>query len=375
MTSATASHPAPGLTRSANPFARDVWSLFGMPLDNVTIAQACQQISDAVKNRERLSFVTPNVNLMVRALKEPKAMRQIAMSDLSLADGAPVVWLARQLGMPLIERCAGSDLFEALRQAPVETSVPIRVFFFGGSEGAGERAVETLRQEGGRIVPAGWYNPGFGDVASMSSDEVIETINAANPDFVIVSIGAAKGQDWIEANQHRLTAPVIAYLGAVVNFVAGSVNRAPAWVSRFGLEWIWRIVAEPSLWKRYWNDGVALLGFLFGRLGKAKKASRPSAVPTPFEVQADAIDDTLVLILKGDSDLQDRDLVAETFQAALQSAAIKLDLTNLGAAHTALLGQIRLLQKACIERDISLDITFPSADRFGLTPLISSENI
>ena len=91
-------------------FDRDVWAIMGMPLDNVTLEEAARLVERAVETRQRLSFVTPNVNWMVRALKDEQAMRQIVNADLSLADGAPVVWLARRLGMPLKERVAGSDL-------------------------------------------------------------------------------------------------------------------------------------------------------------------------------------------------------------------------------------------------------------------------
>ncbi len=202
-------------------FDRDVWAIMGMPLDNVTLEEAARLVERAVESRQRLSFVTPNVNWMVRALQDEQAMRQIVNADLSLADGAPVVWLARQLGMPLKERVAGSDLFDLLRKADPTLSPPIRVFFFGGREGSAQAAHDKLVEEQGRLVSVGWHNPGFGDVDSMTREDIRAKINAAKPDFVIVSLGAAKGQAWIEQNQAKLEAPVIAHLGAVVDFVAG----------------------------------------------------------------------------------------------------------------------------------------------------------
>ena len=140
----------------SSPFDRDVWAVFGMPIDNVTLDQAVSLIERAVESRERRSFVTPNVNWMVRAMKEPRAMRQIVQADLSLADGWPVVWLARRLGMPLKERAAGADLFDRLRGRSSKEAVPIRVFFFGGRHGAAQRAYDELSQEEGRFVAAGW---------------------------------------------------------------------------------------------------------------------------------------------------------------------------------------------------------------------------
>jgi N-acetylglucosaminyldiphosphoundecaprenol N-acetyl-beta-D-mannosaminyltransferase len=100
----------------------------------------------------------------------------------------------------------------------------------------------------------------------MSSAAQIAGINAADAHFVVVALGARKGQEWIEANLVKIRAPVIGHLGAVVNFIAGTVQRAPAAWQALGLEWLWRIKEEPGLWKRYFSDGLALLGLLFTRL-------------------------------------------------------------------------------------------------------------
>lgn len=337
----------------SSPFDRDVWAIFGMPIDNVTLDEAVALIERAVETRERLSFVTPNVNWMVRALNEPKAMRQIIKADLSLADGWPVVWLARKLGMPLKERSAGADLFDRLRKRPEQSATPIRVFFFGGRDGAAERAHEVLSQDGGHVVPAGWLNPGYGDLDSMSGQDVIDTINAAKPDFVLVSLGAAKGQDWIERNQDALEAPVIAHLGAVVDFVAGTVTRAPKWMSQSGLEWLFRIFADPSLWKRYWNDGRALLSLMWRRLGILQKAGRIDGAAKPMQ---DALTNQ-TLELKGDLVLAERAALRRSMAKLSERAgALTLDLTNVKTIDASALGQIRMLEQISMERGSELHI-------------------
>lgn len=334
-------------------FDRDVWAIFGMPLDNVTLDQAARLVERAVETRERLSFVTPNINWMVRALKEDVAMRQIINADLSLADGAPVVWLARQLGMPLKERVAGSDLFERLRHQQSNSAAPIRVFFFGGRDGAAQAAHQVLELENGRMVAAGWHNPGFGDVESMSGEDVRAKINAAKPDFLVVSLGAAKGQAWIERNQAALEVPAIAHLGAVVDFVAGSIKRAPRWASRIGLEWVWRILAEPSLWRRYWSDGTDLIRLVSGRLGTLKRASRSRADAIPVVAQKT---DT-GLKLTGDLVLAHRDTLSAKLKAALeQPGDCTLDLTEAGAIDASALGQVRVLEQSLMRRGDGLEI-------------------
>ena len=114
--------------------------------------------------------------------------------------------------------------------------------------------------------PAGHLNPGFGNVEQMSRPDWIQEINSRQPDMIVVSLGSAKGQSWIDRNLNLLNASVITNLGAVINFVAGSVNRAPLWMQRAGLEWLWRIKEEPYLWRRYLNDGLALARLLATRM-------------------------------------------------------------------------------------------------------------
>ncbi|MEO0608640.1 MAG: WecB/TagA/CpsF family glycosyltransferase [Pseudomonadota bacterium] len=335
------------------PFDRDVWAVFGMPIDNVTLDQAVTLIERAVKTRARLSFVTPNVNWMVRALREPHAMRQIIQADLSLADGWPVVWLARRLGMPLKERAAGADLFERLRRRPSDDAVPIRVFFFGGRRGAAQRAYDVISQEGGHIVAAGWHNPGYGNLDSMSTDKIIAQINAAKPDFVLVSLGAAKGQDWIERNQDALDAPVIAHLGAVVDFVAGTVRRAPRFLRAARLEWAWRILADPSLWRRYWADGRAILKLTNGRMNALKKASRPGGAAQPvWDVMTHK-----TLKLHGDLVHSEREALRVSMSRLSEiSGDLTLDLTAINSIDASGLGQIRMLEQVSMARGNQLSI-------------------
>ncbi len=99
--------------------------------------------------------------------------------------------------------------------------------------------------------------PGFGSVEEMSSYSVINTINQA-PGFHHRLSRGKEGASWIQLNKDKLRSPVISHLGAVVNFVAGTVKRAPVLVQKFGLEWLWRIKEEPALWRRYLFDGLLL---------------------------------------------------------------------------------------------------------------------
>lgn len=244
-------------------FGRNVHCLLGLPFDAVDMAVAVQRVRDAAARRIPCFISTPNLNFLIGCRADKKFRESVINSDLSIADGMPLVWIARLLGIPIRERVAGSDLFERLRTG---TSTQLSVFFFGGIAGAAEAACRRLNSEPSGLRCAGWETPGFGSVAEMSGEATIEKINASGADFLLVALGAKKGQAWIEHNRARISVPVISHLGAVVNFVAGTVNRAPLWMQRVGLEWLWRIVEEPGLWHRYYSDGRALLALLVTRV-------------------------------------------------------------------------------------------------------------
>jgi N-acetylglucosaminyldiphosphoundecaprenol N-acetyl-beta-D-mannosaminyltransferase len=246
-------------------FDRNIYCLFGLPLDAMSMRQVLDRLHGAIEHRQHCFMSTPNLNFLITSLDNETFRDSVVNSDLSLADGMPLVMMARLLGIPIRRRIAGAGVFEALMAEQPDPSGPMSVFFFGGHDGVAEQACRNLRRLGGGGTCVGAYSPGFGSVEEMSGDDVIERINASGADFLVVSLGAGKGQAWIEHNRTRLTVPVMSHLGAVVNFAAGTIVRAPVWMQRRGAEWIWRIKEEPGLWRRYWRDGLELLVLAFGK--------------------------------------------------------------------------------------------------------------
>jgi N-acetylglucosaminyldiphosphoundecaprenol N-acetyl-beta-D-mannosaminyltransferase len=327
-------------------FDRDVWCLLGLPIDISDIDQAVGQIDSAARTGSRLSFVTPNVNWLARVCRDASARREIINADLSLIDGAPLVAMAKALGLPVRTRVAGSDLFEAMRRRPAFAGRRLKVFFFGGRDGAAEKAAHVVNIENGGVEAVGWCNPGFGDIEAMSSREVLEKINDAAPDFVVVALGAAKGQAWIDRNQSILTAPVIAHLGAVVDFTAGGVRRAPKFVQKLGMEWAWRIKEEPALWRRYVDDGLALAGIVFTKLLPQMGLAPKKASGRPAD--AAMVQGAAAVTIRLSGDLQKSALqpVRAAFRQAVASGAdIVLDFAEIGSFDQAFLGLVLMLEK------------------------------
>ena len=239
---------------------RQVYALLGFAFDAHDINQTLQVLRRCIDDRTPCFLTTANLNFVVSALGDV-AFRQTALrSDLCVADGMPIVWIARLMGIPIKHRVSGADLFERLRNAPHTTGDPvIKIYLFGGPPGAAASACVNINASGGLLKCVGFETPGYVSVEAMSTREQIACVNASDPDFVIAALGAVKGQAWLDRNRDSLRAPVLSHLGAVINFEAGTIARAPSWVARSGFEWAWRIAQEPALWRRYLRDGLMVL--------------------------------------------------------------------------------------------------------------------
>jgi N-acetylglucosaminyldiphosphoundecaprenol N-acetyl-beta-D-mannosaminyltransferase len=240
---------------------RTIWSILGLPFDETSLNGAISFVDSAISEQQRCFLTTPNLNFAVQAQSDDLFFNSVVDSNLSVADGMPLIWVAKILGIPITERVAGSTLFDELSKQQNKAE-KIKVFFFGGQAGVAELAHQKLNENSTAMISCGFYDPGFVSVDEMSGENIINTINDCEPDFIVVALGARKGQEWIQKNKDKLNASVISHLGAVINFVAGNVVRAPIVWQRLGMEWLWRIRQEPTLWKRYLFDGFAFLRLL-----------------------------------------------------------------------------------------------------------------
>lgn len=247
------------VTNSFRPddLAREVYGVLGIPVDAIDMATVLLRIKSAAASAAPFFISTANLNFLVTSQSDAEFRDSLLHSDLCTADGMPIVWIARLLGVPIKERIAGADIFEALKS--VQDSPRLKVFLFGGEEGAAATACKKLNAEPDGMTCVGSYYPGFGTLDEMSADAIIATINSSNADFLAVALGAKKGQAWLRRNHDCLRIPIRVHLGATINFQAGTLRRAPSTMRKWGLEWLWRIKEEPQLWRRYWGDGKALL--------------------------------------------------------------------------------------------------------------------
>jgi len=322
---------------------RRLEAVLGLPFDALTLDEAVAEVRRCARDRRPCFVSTPNVNFAVAAQGDRAFRDSVLHSELSLADGMPIVWAARLLGLELPERVSGADLFARLQQ-PAAGEAPLKVFFFGGPDGVAERAAQALNARGGGLRCVGHDAPGFVSVEDMSGEERIARINASGADFVVVALGARKGQAWIQRNRARLAAPIVSHLGAVVNFVAGDVKRAPRGWQRVGLEWLWRIKEEPALWRRYGGDGLALLRMLGRALGPALRRRRDGAPGVPAELQVEARGGVTVLRLRGawTREAAPR-LATAAVQALCEGATVQVDASEATRVDGAVVALLMLI--------------------------------
>ena len=326
-------------------FGRDVYCILGLPFDALDLEASVRRVTEAATGRHKCFVSTPNLNFLVACQTDAAFRDSVIRSDLSIADGMPIVWLARLLGIPIRARVAGSTLFESLRS---RRSPQLRVYFFGGPDGVAQAASRRLNEERGGLSCVGSHSPGFGSIEEMSSREMIDQINASAADFLVVALGARKGQEWIEHNIDRLEIPVVSHLGAVLNFVAGTVRRAPPTVQHLGLEWLWRIVQEPALKSRYLADGIALLRLIATRAlpgALLLRLSRPArATFDVASVELEAHGSAHTLKLAGAWGNENLDRLRPHFERLVDCPGdVLIDLSELSFADLAVVGKILLL--------------------------------
>jgi N-acetylglucosaminyldiphosphoundecaprenol N-acetyl-beta-D-mannosaminyltransferase len=243
-------------------------------VDRVTFRQALDTIEDLVSRGEGGAVFTPNVDHVVKAEQNHAFRRAYAGATLSLADGMPLLWASRLLGSPLPEKVSGSDLILPL--ARLAGLKRWRVYLLGGSSGVAEEVGKRLEREHGVHI-VGTDSPIIQpDGSAADAEQILARLRAARPDLILVAFGAPKQELWIDGFAREIRPAVAIGVGGSLDFVAGRVRRAPRWMSRAGLEWLFRLVQEPQrLWRRYLVDDVAFIGIV--ARARRRTPSRPRA--------------------------------------------------------------------------------------------------
>jgi N-acetylglucosaminyldiphosphoundecaprenol N-acetyl-beta-D-mannosaminyltransferase len=235
-------------------------SLFGMKIHAVTMSTAAQTVLSWCRDQHPgcRYVVTPNVDHAVMFQSRADLRQAYASASLVVADGAPLVAVARFLRRLLPERVAGSDLVPAtFDQVSANTAnQTLRVFLLGAAPGVADRAGKEIHRRWKNVKVVGTYSPPLGfENDAQENQRILAMIADAQPDMLLVGLGAPKQELWVERHAPHLQARVALCVGATIDFLAGEKLRSPLWMRRMGLEWFHRLCSEPSrLAKRYLRD-------------------------------------------------------------------------------------------------------------------------
>lgn len=239
-----------------------------LAIDRLSFAEALDRIEALVKARRGAAVFTPNVDHVVLAERNAEFRAAYAAADLSLVDGTPLLWAARLLHEPLPEKISGSDLVVPLMGLAAQRRW--RVYLLGSTPEACAAAWKRLADLGVRVV--GTDSPVIRLWGRDDTEAALARLRAARPDLVLVGLGAPKQEIWIHRHRAELGSAVALGIGAAIDFLAGRVRRAPPWISRAGLEWLYRLAHEPRrLWRRYLVNDPAFLRVLARELTHADR--------------------------------------------------------------------------------------------------------
>ncbi|HYR93986.1 MAG TPA: WecB/TagA/CpsF family glycosyltransferase [Methylomirabilota bacterium] len=194
--------------------------------------------------------MTVNLDFLQIARADATFRQAINEADLAVADGMPLVWASRLVGRPLPGRVTGNSLVDESCQLSARTGAGI--FLLGARPGIADAAARTIATRYPGAVVAGAYSPSFGPLSPSDDREMVERVNRSGARILFVALGAPRQDNWIWAHRYELDVRVALGVGCSLDVLAGSVPRAPLWMQRSGLEWLYRLGLEPRrLWRRY----------------------------------------------------------------------------------------------------------------------------
>lgn len=240
---------------------RNQLSILDVPVDVITMKEAVQRVQNFYSEPGLHSVVTVNAEMVMRAQQDKELHDILKQADIAVPDGAGVLWAAEQMGYHIPERVAGCDLAIALLAEAAKHKTP--VYFLGAAPGVAEQAVKNMEARLGSLQVVGIHS-GFFD--EQEEKQIIKTIEEGGTKLVLVALGVPKQEKWITTKLNHLSGVVAIGIGGSFDVMAGTVKRAPAWMQRNRLEWLYRLANQPQRIGRM----MALPKFMWA-VKKAKK--------------------------------------------------------------------------------------------------------
>ncbi len=220
--------------------------ILNVSFDNLSLKELLEQLHQGV-------VFTPNVDHLMKLQHDEEFFKTYVDADYRVCDSQVLMYSASLLGTPLKEKISGSDLFPAFCKFHQHHDA-VTIFLLGGKTGVADRAQTKINQKIGREIVIGAHSPSFGfEKSEQECLELIERVNDSKATVLAVGVGAPKQEKWIHKYRDKFThVKIFLAIGATIDFEAGTLQRAPKWMSQLGLESLFRIYSDPKrLWKRY----------------------------------------------------------------------------------------------------------------------------
>lgn len=215
--------------------------ILGVKVDSLTMKEAVKAVEDYIAAKKNVLIATANAEMIMRATHDEELKNILNSAALVVPDGAGTVWAAHHLGYAMPERVAGYDLAqEIMKNAP---SYKHRIFFFGSAPGIAEKAKEKAERLYPGIEIVGVRNGFF---TAADEKEIINEIKSSQPDVLLVALGVPKQEKWLAKHLKELKVPVAIGVGGTLDVMAGAVKRAPLWMQKAKLEWLFRGLLQPK---------------------------------------------------------------------------------------------------------------------------------
>lgn len=215
----------------------------GIPIQNVTMDEAVNDVVSFMEQREAKIVVTPNAEILQMCVENEQVRQTVLQADYIIPDGIGVVKAAAMLGTPLKGKVAGCELGWNILEPMAQNGK--KLFMLGGKPGVAELAAQKIKETYPTLEIAGIQDGYFKDDAA-----VVEMINAVSPDALFVCLGAPKQETWMVTHRSELSVGVMLGLGGSMDVYAGTVKRAPKIFVKLGLEWFYRLIKQPWRIKR-----------------------------------------------------------------------------------------------------------------------------
>ena len=221
------------------------FALYSVQISQMNMLDTLAWLTQAIDERRLTQVITANPIMLMAALAKPKYMEMMRRAELIVPDGTGIVWAAKYLGQPVVEKIAGIELLQQLLN--VGETKGWRVFLLGASPETIEITADKLKKRYPLIqfvgVRDGYFSP-------EEDNQVIQQIREAAPDILFVGRSADNQDTWIDRYKEQLQVPVMMGIGGSFDVLSGKLKRAPKWFIRFHLEWFYRLLQEPWRYRR-----------------------------------------------------------------------------------------------------------------------------